>query len=730
MAKATSISGRRKCACALLLMAAGASLVHQAQAQIQLPGITVTTPSPVAPPPKAAPKAAPAQGPALPQLPAAPDVGGTPLLISPDETFAPLTVVTPGQLLSQPSATLGDVLATRPGISATTFAPGASRPVIRGLSGFRVRIQENGLSTGDVSALSDDHAIPIDPLAAGQVEVVRGPATLRYGSQAIGGVVNAVNNRIPTAIPTNGILVETRGGLSSVDEGRNGAAIVEAGSGNFVIHADTSTRSSNDYRIPSPPWRQANTSLDSEGYALGGSYVFKDGFVGLAYSSFASTYFIPGIEAAARKNHIVLDQGKWASRGEWRVGNFGLEAIRFWLGATDYKHDEVDGLGAGAVIGSTFLQKQYEARMEAQHLPVTTSLGVLRGAVGVQWSDRNLSAAGADGVILAPTATQTLAGFIFEELQLTKRLRFQAAARIEGDDVRGTASIFPPGFLPPPDEPDQAAASRRFIPKSVSAGFLYDLPHGVVMRLTGQHVERAPDATELFYKGPHDSTATFEIGTPNLTIEGANTFEIGFKRAKGDFRFDVSAYRTDFTKFIFKRFTGAKCNDDFASCGTGTELDQIVYSQQDATFLGAELLTEYDVARLWRGVWGIDGQYDFVHATFKDGSFVPKMPPHRLGGGIYYRDANWLARLNLLHAFRQDEFAAFDTPTPGYNLLNAELSYTTKLDRRGALVPEITVGLKGENLLNDDIRNSVSYKKDEVLQPGTNLRLFGSIKLN
>ena len=225
-------------------------------------------------------------------------------------------------------------------------------------------------------------------------------------------------------------------------------------------------------------------------------------------------------------------------------------------------------------------------------------------------------------------------------------------------------------------------AKRKFLPKSVSAGFLYDLPHGIVARLTAQHVERAPDATELFYKGPHDFTATFEIGTPGLTIEGANTFELGFKRAKGDFRFDASVYHTDFKNFIYKRFTGAKCDDDFASCGIGSELDQIIYSQQDATFYGAELLGELDIARIWRGVWGIDGQYDFVHATFKDGTYVPKMPPHRLGGGIYYRDVHWLARINLLHAFRQDEFAAFDTPTPGYNLLNAELSYTTRFDRQ------------------------------------------------
>jgi iron complex outermembrane receptor protein len=631
-----------------------------------------------------------------------------------------VNILTLPELLAQPYGQLGDALATQPGIASTSFAPGASRPIIRGMSGFRVGITENGLMSGDVSAISDDHAVPIDPNAVRQVEVVRGPATLRYGSQAIGGVVNGINTRIPELIPPNGIVLETRGGFSSIDNGRDGSALVEAGSGNFVVHVDTFKRTADDYGIPGGG-KQANTSLDAEGYAVGGSFVSRNGFIGIAYQSFDSTYFIPGTAAAADKNHIVLHQEKVTSRGEWRVGENGIDAIRFWLGATDYKHNEVDGLGADTTIGSIFKQTLYEGRLEAQLQPVKTGLGELRGAIGTQWSNRDLSSGGgASGALLNPTATQSLAAFIFEELQLAPKLRLQAAARIESDDVTGS------GLLPVPGP----SVTKDFAPKSVSFGVLYDLPFGMVARATGQHVERAPDPIELFFGGPHDSTSTFEIGNPDLKIESADTFELGLKRAAGAFRFDASIYHTNFDNFIFKRFTGLKCDDTFASCGSGTDFDQAVFSQQNATFYGAELQAEYDVSRIWRGVWGVQGQYDFVRATLADGSFVPKMPPHRLGGGVYYRDASWLARINLLHAFAQSETAAFENDTPGYNLLNAELSYTFKLDKQGSLVPEMTIGIKGENLLDDDIRLSTSFKSDEVLQPGRNVRLFGSVKLN
>jgi iron complex outermembrane receptor protein len=695
---------------------------------MELPGVTVTTASPVKkqrPAPSRPGSQGQGEGQSV-QLPAeAPTVA--------DDTFVSLTLVPESEILATGGGNLADSLQYKPGLAATTFAPGASRPVIRGLSGFRVGIQENGLASGDVSALSDDHKVPIDPNAVSQIEVVRGPATLRYGSAAIGGVVNAINDRIPEIIPPAGFRVETRGGITSGNNGFDGSAMAEAGAGNFAVHVDTFKRTSDDYSIPGG--KQLNTGENSEGYSLGGSYVFNKGYIGLAYTSFNSTYFIPGTEAAAAKNHIVFDQTKWTSKGEWRISDMGIDAIRFWFGATDYKHSEVDSVPV-TVIGSTFLNTLYETRVEAQLQPIKTALGPLQGAIGTQWYDRSLSAAGADGVLLAPTSTQSLAGYVFEELQLTKKLRLQGAVRIESDNVSGTGSTFATNFLPPPDDPSETGAKRTFIPKSASAGLLYDLPLGVVARLTATHAERAPDATELFYKGPHDSTATFEIGAPNLTIESANTFELGFKKAKGDFRFDVSAYHTNFKNFIFKRFTGATCDDDFASCVPAgdpsgpKEFNQIVYSQRDATFYGAELQGEYDVARIWKGVWGVQGQYDFVHATFDDGSFVPKMPPHRLGGGLYYRDANWLARVSLLHAFAQHEFATFDTPTPGYNLLNADLSYTFKMSQQASAAPEVTIGIRGQNLLNDDVRNSVSYKKDEVLEPGANVRLYGIVKLN
>lgn len=678
---------------------------------IDLPEVVVTSPNPIQ---------------TVPNSDEAGYRGATSQSIAAASSFTSVSVMTSQQGLTRGAASLGDALSTTPGVSSTTFSPVASRPVIRGLGGFRVRTQENGIGSHDMGNLGEDHAVTIDPLVAGRVEVIRGPGTLRYGSQAIGGVVSANNGRIPTVIPPNGVAFETRGGLNSVSGGKDGALLLDAGGGNFALHVDTFKRTAGDYRIPGGI--QENSSYASQGYGIGGSHIFKDGFVGVSYQSTATTYFIPGIDSAREKNHIDLRQSKWSSRGEWRLGESGIDTLRYWLGFTDYKHDEIDGLGAATNVGSTFRNRELESRVEVSHLPFSTAFGELTGAAGFQWGRRQLSVKGAQEELLSPARAENLAAFIFEELQLMPALRMQGAVRMERTAIAGTGASFPSSYLPPPDQPSLFAVNRSFLPVSASAGLLYDLPYGMVARVTAQHVERAPDPVELFYKGPHDTPRTFEIGDPTMTLEKADTLEIGLKRGRGDTRFEISAHYTRFGNFIYKNFTGLMCNDSFATCGApGASFDQIIYSQRDATFLGGEFQLEHDVARLWDGIWGVEAQYDIVRATFADGGYVPKIPPYRLGGGLFYRDPSWSARINLLHAFAQNNLGAFETPTPGYNLLNAELSYMAKLPNP-TFPTELTIGLRGENLLNDSIRFHQSYKKDEVLQPGRNIRLFASVK--
>jgi iron complex outermembrane receptor protein len=698
---AHSLGGR--VAQALLAATAAAAA---AQAQIQLPGIVVTSPSPVAG--STAPKAA--------APPIAPVTG-----IAIEDVFAALTLVPSQDILAAPGANIADALQTKPGITGSTFAPGANRPIIRGFDNFRVRIQENGIGSHDVSALSEDHAVPIDPFAADRIEVVRGPATLRYGSQAIGGVVSAMNGRIPEIVPPKGISLETRGGLSSVDSGADGAFKVTAGAGNFAVHADAFKRRAGDY--DTPQGRVANSFVDNQGYAVGGSFIGPGGFIGLSFSRYEALYGIP-----AEESRIDMQQDKLMSRGEWRVGAMGLEAIRFWLGFSDYKHLEV--VPGEPLPGSIFTNKEFEGRVELQHIPVLTAFGELRGSVGTQVGRRKTVADSLEGDdLLAPAKTSSIAAFIFEELQVTKRLKLQAAARIEQTTVDGIGLV-----LTAPDAGTEIAKERFFAPFGASAGILYDLPAGVVARLTGQYVERAPDAAELFSKGVHEATRTFEIGNPFLEKEKAVTFEIGFRKTKGPFRFDASAYYTKFDGFIFKQFTGAQCGDTLATCAVpppDEELKQVLFQQRDATFTGAEVQAQLDIGKVWRGVWGVDGQYDFVLARFDDaaGGNVPRIPPHRAGAGIYYRDLAWLARVGFLHAFDQDRIGEEETPTKGYTLLNADIAYTFKIERNGA-APEMTIGLKGENLLDDDVRNHVSFRKDEVLQPGRTIRLYGVVKLN
>lgn len=636
-------------------------------------------------------------------------------LIVSDDPFAPITTTTQREIVAKQGQTITDTLATKPGIIGSTFAPGANRPIVRGLDNNRVRVQEGGIGTHDVSTLSEDHAIPVDPYAAERVEVIRGPETLRYGGQAVGGVVSIENDRVPSFIPRGGFSGAITGGLSSVDDGEDGAFKATAGANGMAVHADGFKRQAEDYRTPRGI--QENSYVDSQGGSAGASLVGPDGFIGVAFARVESNYGIPAEEA-----HIELEQDKILSRGEWRIQGTTIEAIRFWFGASDYAHNEVAEDGE---IGSRFTNREQEFRAEIDQHPISTALGELSGTWGGQWGHGNLRGQSFEGSsLLEPAETNRIAGFVFQTLGLTDQLKVLGAARIESARIDGTGLL----DFSDPSNLILFTGEKSYTPVSFSGGLAYDFAPGLTGRLTGQYVERAPEAPELFSQGLHEATGTFEIGNPNLEKEKARTIEVGLKQAGGDLRFDASAYYTQFDGFISKDLTGVQCGDTIDTCGVEDELDQLRFEQRDARFYGVEIAAQYDIAPIWTGVWGVEGQYDFVNARFNDGENVPRIPPHRLGGGLYYRDANWFARTAVLHAFDQDRIAFVETPTKGYTLISAELSYTALLPASGALAPEYTIGIKGENLADDEVRNHASFKKDEVLQPGANVRVFGTVK--
>src|SRR5205823_3220762 len=340
-----------------------------------------------------------ARGPAPQAQPApaaaAPQQGVLPIVT---DQFATVTVVTNEELRRQGGGTLGDLLFSKPGITGSEFAPGASsRPIIRGLDVNRVGIIENGIGSNGASDLGEDHFVPIDPIATNQVEVIRGPATLRYGSTSIGGVVSATNNRIPDALPTcaaapfqsyglpakaplanaqtsSCVNVETRSSVSSVDRGVDSGILLDTGGGNFAFHADAYGRKASDYSIPSYPYlfdptkpfngRQPNSAAQADGASIGGSYIFSGGFIGAAITQNDALYHVPGIDGADHQTRIDAHQTKITAKGEYRPDAAAIDAIRFWAGATDYRHNEI-GLADPADpttlgVRQTFTNKEQE----------------------------------------------------------------------------------------------------------------------------------------------------------------------------------------------------------------------------------------------------------------------------------------------------------------------------------------------------------------------------------
>jgi iron complex outermembrane receptor protein len=684
------------------------------------PRTTPTTTTPTAPSPAAQPTAATA---------------------SSSQPAPALNTVTANQIQASQAQSFGDLFFTKPGATSAGLAPGVSRPVLRGLDDFRVRVQENGIGSMDVSDYGQDHGVPIDPLSVQKIEIYRGPEALRFGSQAVGGVVEATNNRIPFAAPVGGWQTQFKAATTTVDRGLEGGALFDAGTRDFAVHADFYGRHASDYFVPSYPYlfppdpalpfngKQPNSGLHSEGQAVGGSYLFDGGYIGAAISRFTSLYRIPTLEGAQTNGRIDLEQTKFTSKGEFRPQSSAIDVVRFWFGAVEYHHDEL-GLDEAGLDGirATFNNHAQEAKVETTFMPMTTALGTLISSIGAQFDHAQIDTAGDAGTLLGAARTNRGAAYFYNELWLTDTLRTLLAGRIETVRLDGTAGIFPAALVPPPDNPLLSLQSLGFNPASISFSVVKDLPSWMIASATVSRIQRAPTALELFAHGAHDSPGTFEIGDPTLKIETANSAELGLKRIDGAFRFDGKVYYTYYNNFIFRQATGILCGESFATCGVDTEFIQTIYSQRDAIFRGGEIAWQWDLVPVASGLFGVDGQYDFVRATFTDGSNVPRMPPMRVGGGAYWRNDNWFVRMGLLHAFGQSDLGVNDTPTAGYNLLRMEISNRQYWQYSPWGATEIITGLSGDNLLDVDVRNSVQFHKDEILLPGRSVKFFMNAK--
>jgi iron complex outermembrane receptor protein len=599
-------------------------------------------------------------------------------------------------ILDTGGTSIADALAGVPGISSTGFAPGASRPIIRGQDAARVRVLEDGSSSADVSDIGPDHGIPIDPLSAQSIEVVRGAATLRYGSQAIGGVVNILNNRVPTELPTKALTGELSGAFDSVSNTGEGTAMIDGRAGNIAAHADGFYRKAGNY--DTPLGEQANSFFQGHGENLGATYFFggdKDSRIGAAIEQYDAQYGIP-----SDTTHIDMRQTKVLTRSSFALGSGLLKSINVDGTYADYTHDEVEPDGT---IDTTFKNKEADGRAEL----LFNAIGAIQNsALGVQVRHREFSAVGQDATYLFPTTTDTQAGYLFTDTPIGP-LDFQVAGRVEHVRVKGTPA-------------SDIGTVRNFTPLSGSIGALYGIGKAVKLGLTFSSTGRAPLITELFARGGHDGPNTFETGDPNLRIERANSLEATLRVNTDRFRFEGSLYSSWFNNYIYGQLTGRLCNDDGDCTGADpdSDLKELFYRQQGAWFRGAEAEAHFSLFKTGTTNLEVRALADYTRATLDDGNNVPRIPPYRAGGGVHYASSKFDLGTLFIHAGPQNEYGLFDTRTPAYNQLTAEAAV-----RPFAAYPGVELAVIGQNLTDDIQRNAAALNKDQVILPGRNIRV-------
>ncbi len=647
-----------------------------------------------------------------------------------EDSISGVAIVRAEELAANARPGLGDSLTHTPGVSATSFGPSASRPVLRGLQGERVRVLSNGIGSIDVSNTSVDHAPVVNPLLAQRVEVLRGPQSLLFGSSASGGVVNVIDRRIPDAVPDEPIHFGAMAGYGSAANERMLAASAEVPlGGNWVGHVDGSYLKTGDLRIGGhaltpqlrasalassllPPDPEADPDIDFAANAAiegtlpntanrtwtagaGLAYVTDGGNIGVAYSRYDSLYGVPvrfatepgQVQEAPR---IKLKQDRIDARAELNTGGDLIEKVAFRYAFGDYVHNELEPDGG---IGTTFLSTGMEARLEL----VQAERGGWQGVTGTQYMNRDFNVIGAEA-FLPRNSTEQIGFFTLQQWE-SGPLKIEGGARYEKTQLLGK---------PDPSQPQFFKGERRFDAFSAAFGAAYDLAPGWKFAANLSRTARAPSAEELFANGPHAGTSAFEVGDPDLGLEKAWSTEAILRGNVDGFKFEASVFHSWYSNFVYDERTGA----------IEDGLPEFQVRQANARLYGFEVEAEVTLAK--PGAWTVSASAlaDYVHADIDGAGPAPRIPPLRMLGGIKAASPHLDLGVEVEHVFGQNRIAAFETATPAYTLV----ALTATWRPLGAKGP-LSLILSGNNLFDVDARRHASFLKDYAPLAGRDIRL-------
>lgn len=632
---------------------------------------------------------------------------------SPNSLFdlaTPVTVLAEEQLRERLATTLGETLASEPGIQSTYFGPNASRPVIRGLEGSHIRVLQNGVGNMDVSELSPDHAVAQDPLTIKRIEVVRGPAALLYGPTAVGGVVNIIDNRIPDTDVPRPVTGQLEGRFTSSNKGRGFGGVIEGGYRGLNYHMDGFIRENDELDIPGLARSRRLRQLDprplneeprdtlpnSQGQADGGagglSYVWDKGYAGGSFAGFESDYGTVAEEEVT----IRMTQRRWDLAGAFYEPIDFLKSVRWKFGASDYEHTEFEGTEAGTV----FKEDGLNGRLEALH----RSLGRVEGSFGYEARRDELSVQGEEG-FLPPTDSLVNSLFVFEEIKWDK-VRLQFGGRY--DRTRAEADEFTTGWT----GVTHPAGSRDFNNGSGSAGVVYDFADDFSTSLNFSYTERAPIHQELFGNGPHLATGQFVIGDPTLSTERCYGLDYTIRRETGKITGSSTFFFTHFDNFVSLEPTGTSVpNPEDPS----EALPVFRYSGVPANFVGVEASVMFHFLEEGEHRLHLELKTDYTHATNTDTDEpLPRIPPWRYGADLVYdwKD-RFTATVSVLRANSQHRTIMDELPTDGYTMLNLGVTY-----RFGTGPVDWDLLVRGTNLLDEEARLHTSFLKDIAPLPG------------